>query len=482
MNNPYETQEEIFHGLLRDARHTEFGRKFGFNEISNIRQYRERVPLMHYEDLKPYVDRNRQGEQNLLWPTDIKWFAKSSGTTSERSKYIPVSREALEGCHYKAGKDVIATHYGQRPFSQLYGGKSLMIGGTSTVEQFRPDAYHGDLSAIIMHNLPFWVEIRRTPSKEIALMDGWEKKIDMMARSAMREDVRGISGVPSWTLIVLKRVLELTGKSNIKDVWPHLELYMHGGVSFAPYRNRFNALIEPTNMSYSEAYNASEGFFAIQDSYERDDMLLMLDYGVLYEFIAMDDWNQGRMNAVGLEEVKKDVNYAMIISTNAGLWRYVIGDTIRFTTLAPFRIKITGRTKSFINTFGEELMVQNAELAIAEACRLTGASVSEYTAGPVYMDSNAQGGHEWLFEFESAPADLERFVDILDDTLRAVNSDYDAKRSGNMAILRPIVHEMPRGTFYAWMKQRGKLGGQHKVPRLANNRNYIDQLLEMESV
>ncbi len=480
MRNPCEAQEEVFQSLVRDARYTEYGKRFGFGEINNYEQYTRQVPLMDYDDLKPYVDRNRKGEQNLLWHTDIKWFAKSSGTTSNRSKFIPVSREALEDCHYKVGKDVIATHYGQHPNSALYAGKSLMIGGTSTVEHFRSDAYHGDLSAIIMHNLPFWVEARRTPSKEIALMDNYEKKIDMMARSAIREDVRGMSGVPSWTLILLKRVLELTGTTNIKEVWPGLELYMHGGVSFKPYRAQFNAIIEPEGMSYSEAYNASEGFFAIQDSYTRDDMLLMLDYGIFYEFIPMSAWRKGQRNTVSIADVKKDEEYAMVISTNAGLWRYIIGDTIKFTSMAPYRIQITGRTQYFINAFGEELIMDNVTQGLQQACAATGAVVREYTAGPVFMDDAARGGHEWVFEFEEEPRSLDLFTDTLDKTLRQLNSDYDAKRTGNMALVRPLVHRVPSGTFYAWMKKRGKLGGQNKVPRLANDRTYLDDLLVSE--
>lgn len=482
MRNPFEAQEEVFHGLLRDARYTEYGKKYRFGEIRTHEQFKTRIPLMDYDLLKTFVDRNRRGEQNLLWHTDIKWFAKSSGTTSQRSKYIPVSREALEECHYKAGKDVIATHYGQVPESKLYGGRSLMIGGTSTVEHFREDAYHGDLSAIIMHNLPFWVEMRRSPTKEIALMDNYEKKIEMMARNSMREDVRGISGVPSWTLVLLNRILEISGASNIKEIWPNLELYMHGGVKFTPYRERFDALIDPQGMFYNEAYNASEGFFAIQDSYKRDDMLLMLDYGVFYEFIPMDKWRKGERDAIQLHEVKRDTDYALVISTNAGLWRYVIGDTVRFTSLAPHRIKISGRTKYFINAFGEELIMDNVERALNAACSQCDAVVNEFTAGPVFMGSEARGGHEWVFEFTKDPINIDRFTEILDHELRAINSDYDAKRTGNMALVRPIVHKVPSGTFYAWMKKRGKLGGQNKVPRLANDRTYLDDLLVKEAV
>lgn len=477
-DNPRLAQLEVFHNLVQSARYTEWGRKYSYETIGDADDFRSRVPMQDYSDVKPYVERLRKGEQNLLWPTDIKWFAKSSGTTSERSKYIPVSREALEECHYMGGKDLIALHYEQFPESKLYQGMSLVVGGSSTMEQLRTDAYSGDLSAIIIRNLPIWVEIRRTPVIETALMDNWEEKIEKMARETMREDVRCIAGVPSWTLVLLKRILEITGKSNILEVWPGLELFMHGGVSFRPYKAQFEALIPSPTMNYLESYNASEGHFGVQDRHGADDMLLMLDYGIFYEFMPLDQIGKPDPQTLLLHEVEVGQQYVMVISTNGGLWRYTPGDTVRFTCVKPYRIQVSGRTRSFINAFGEELIVDNADRGIEEACKATGAVVSEYTAGPVYMDASAKGSHEWVVEFSTPPDSMEHFVEELDTALRSVNSDYDAKRKADMALLFPIVHSMPSGTFHAWMRQRGKLGGQNKVPRLSNDRSYLEELLK----
>lgn len=475
--NPHMTQLEVFHRLVGAARYTDWGRKYEYGSIRDVDEFRRRVPVQDYDALKPWVDRLRAGEQNLLWPTDIKWFAKSSGTTNDRSKFIPVSREALEDCHYKGGKDLIALHYALNPQSKLFLGRSLVIGGSSTVEQFRADGYSGDLSAIIMRNLPFWVEMRRTPVKEVALMENWEEKIGQMARETMREDVRCIAGVPSWTLVLLKRILALTGKRHMLEVWPNLELFMHGGVSFRPYRDQFAELFPSPAFTYLESYNASEGFFGITDRKGADDLLLMLDYGIFFEFMPLEELGRDAPRTLLLHEVGVGETYALVISTNAGLWRYLPGDTVRFTSTDPFRIQVCGRTRSFINAFGEELIVENADRAIEMAARSTGASVSEYTAAPVYMDGSARGGHEWIIEFERPPSDLDTFVDRLDEGLRAVNSDYDAKRRGDMALGRPLVHEVAPGTFYQWMKSRDKLGGQNKVPRLSNDRAIVEQLL-----
>lgn len=476
--NPRMAQLEVFHMLIQAAKYTEWGRKYDYASITSIDEYRQRVPLQGYEDVKPWVDRLRKGEQNLIWPTDVRWFAKSSGTTGGRSKFIPVSREALEDCHYKGGKDLIALHYQQFPDSKLYQGMSLVVGGSSTIENLRPDAYSGDLSAIIIRNLPVWVELRRTPSIETALLDNWEVKIETMARESMREDVRCIAGVPSWTLVLLKRILELSGKRNILEVWPNLELFMHGGVSFRPYRAQFEELIPSPTMNYLESYNASEGHFGVQDRHGADDMLLMLDYGILYEFIPLADVGKPDARSLLLHEVSTDQHYALVISTNGGLWRYMPGDTVRFTSVKPHRIQVSGRTRSFINAFGEELIVDNADRGIEAAARATGAVVREYTAAPRYMIGNAAGGHEWAVEFERLPNDPERFVDVLDTTMRELNSDYDAKRRGDMVLQRPLMHVMEPGTFHAWMKERGKLGGQNKVPRLCNERNYLEELLK----
>ncbi|MCW5899312.1 MAG: GH3 auxin-responsive promoter family protein [Flavobacteriales bacterium] len=475
--HPRLAQLEVFHYLVRTACYTSWGRRHDYSTITDPQVFRERLPIQDYEDVKPWVERLRKGEQNLLWPTDIRWFAKSSGTTSARSKFIPVSLEALEDCHYKGGKDLVALHYQQFPESKLYQGMALVVGGSSTIERLRPDAYSGDLSAIIIRNLPIWVELRRTPVIETALLDDWEEKIEKMARETMREDVRCIAGVPSWTLVLLKRILEISGKRDILEVWPNLELFMHGGVSFRPYRAQFEALIPSPTMNYLESYNASEGFFAVQDRRGADDMLLMLDYGIFYEFMPLEEVGRANPRTLLLDEVEEGGNYALVISTNGGLWRYMPGDTVRFTSVKPYRIQVSGRTRSFINAFGEELIVDNADRAIEAACRATGAVVNEYTAGPVYMDGGARGGHEWAIEFERAPADLDGFIQALDKELRTLNSDYDAKRRGDMALRPPVVHKLPIGTFHAWMKERGKLGGQHKVPRLSNDRSYLEAIL-----
>lgn len=475
--HPRMAQLEVFHALVQAARYTEWGRKYDYATITDPDLLRERIPIQDYEDVKPYVERLRRGEQNLLWPTDMRWFAKSSGTTSDRSKYIPVSREALEDCHYKGGKDLIAFHYQQFPESKLYQGMSLVVGGSSAIEHLRPDAYSGDLSAIIIRNLPIWVEVRRTPVIETALMENWEEKIERMARETMREDVSCIAGVPSWTLVLLRRILELTGKKNILEVWPNLELFMHGGVSFRPYRAQFEALIPSPTMNYLESYNASEGSFAIQDRRGADDMLLMLDYGIFYEFMPLDQVGLPNPKTLLVHEVEEGVSYAIVISTNGGLWRYMPGDTVRFTSTKPYRVQVSGRTRSFINAFGEELIVENADRGIEAACAATGAVVSEYTAAPIYMGDDARGGHEWVIEFEQLPDELAAFTRVLDDTMRALNSDYDAKRRGDMALRSPVLHSVAPGTFYAWMKQRGKLGGQNKVPRLSNDRSILEGLL-----
>lgn len=478
-DNPHEAQLEVFHRLISAARYTEWGRQHDYPGITTPEQFRQRVPLQDYTHVKPYVDRMRAGEQNLLWPTDIKWFAKSSGTTNATSKFIPVSREALEDCHYKGGKDLIALQYAHRPDSKLYQGMNMVVGGSSTIEQLRADAYSGDLSAIIIRNLPIWVEVRRTPVIETALMENWEEKIERMARETMREDVRSIAGVPSWTLIILRRILELTGKDHMHEVWPNLELFMHGGVSFRPYREQFTQLFPMAGMNYLESYNASEGFFGISDLRGASDLLLMLDYGIFFEFVPVEELHRDQPGTKWLHEVEEGRQYAIVISTNAGLWRYMPGDTVRFTSLKPYRIQVSGRTRSFINAFGEELIVENADRGIEAACEATGALVSEYTAGPIYMNGHVRGGHEWLIEFEREPEDLAQFSAAMDRAMRELNSDYDAKRRGDMALQPPRVHAVRAGTFFQWMKQRGKLGGQNKVPRLSNDREWLDQLLPL---
>jgi len=474
---PNEVQEEWLRKLIAAARYTEWGRKYDYASIKNYREFIERVPLQDYESLKPCINRIKQGEQNILWPTEIKWFAKSSGTTNDKSKFIPVSEEALEECHFKGGKDLLSIYCNNHPETKLFNGKILSLGGSHKINSFSNDSFYGDLSAILIQNLPFWIELFRTPGMAIALMDEWEEKIDRMARITMAEDVTNISGVPSWTLVLLRKILAISGKNNLLEVWPNLELFIHGAVNFTPYREQFQKLIPKNDMHYYETYNASEGFFGIQDQSASDEMLLMLDYGIFYEFIEADELTGSHPKTYSLNEVQLNKNYAMVISTNAGLWRYIIGDTVMFTSLKPHRIRITGRTANFINAFGEELVIDNAEKAIAEACRMTGSSVKDYTASPVYFSDSENGAHEWLIEFEKCPLDLEDFAASLDTALKQLNSDYEAKRYHDMALRKPVIRMLEQDTFYKWLKSKNKLGGQHKVPRLANHRNYADEIL-----
>lgn len=474
---PMDVQEEWFQTLISSAENTEWGRKYDYKSITNTKQFKERVPLQSYDTLKPYIERMLKGEQNILWPSEIRWFAKSSGTTSDRSKFIPVSDESLEECHFKGGKDLLSIFCNNRPTNQILTGKGLVLGGSHQINQLNEHSCYGDLSAVLIKNLPMWAEYYRTPAISIALMDNYEQKMEKMAEATIRENVTNISGVPTWTIVLAKKVLELTGKSNLLEVWPNLELYIHGAVNFKPYREQFKELIPGREMYYLETYNASEGFFGIQDQVNSEEMLLMLDYGIYYEFLPFENINDENPATYSLEEVKVDKNYAIIISTNGGLWRYMIGDTIKFTSLSPYRIKITGRTKHFINAFGEEVIVDNSDKAISTACRETGAVFKDYTACPIYFKGSDVGGHEWIVEFEQQPDNFEKFVDVLDQTLRDVNSDYDAKRFKDLALKRPKVHNAPTDTFYNWLKSKGKLGGQHKVPRLANERKYVEEIL-----
>ena len=474
---PLEVQEELFFRMLKSASRTLFGKKYHFNHISDYSSFKQTVPLQTYEELKPDVDKLIAGEKHLLWPGTTSWFAKSSGTTSDRSKFIPVTKESLFDCHYKGGKDLLALYYTNYPNRKLYNAKHLIIGGSAKINPIGINSYLGDLSAIIVKNLPWWAEIRRTPSREIALMDAWEKKLDKMAKQTIKEDVCIIAGVPSWTLVLCNRILEITGKKNLKEVWPNLELFMHGGVSFQPYKKEFERLIPDPSMHYIETYNASEGFFGIQDKPESDDLLLMLDYGIFYEFIPMSSFEGiDSKNVISLTDVVLNTNYAIVISTNGGLWRYILGDTISFTSLLPYKFKITGRTQSFINCFGEEVIVDNAEKAIAYACKETGAILKEYTVGPKFMENQSKGGHEWKIEFVKAPIQLDQFTLLLDKQLRKINSDYDAKRTKDLALELPVTHILPIGTFDKWLQGKGKLGGQNKVPRLSNDRKILEEL------
>ena len=479
MKYPNDVQGEWFNQLISNAEDTEWGKQHHYKSIKTVADFKERVPLQTYDTLKPYIERMLKGEQNVLWPSEIRWFAKSSGTTNDRSKFIPVSEESLEECHFKGGKDMLTIYCNNRPDAQLFTGKGLTLGGSHQVGQLNSETFFGDLSAVIMKNLPMWAEFYRTPDLTIALLENFEEKIEKMAHATKNVNVTCISGVPTWNIILFKRILEITGKNNLLEIWPNLELYFHGAVNFTPYREQFKKLIPNDDMYYLETYNASEGFFGIQDREEPGDMLLMLVYGIWYEFLPLENVNDENPDTLTLDEVELGKNYALIISTNAGLWRYMIGDTVRFTCLDPYRIQITGRTKHFINAFGEEIIIDNAERALQEACRQTEAIIRDYTAAPIYFTDSKCGGHEWIIEFEKKPLEFERFTDLLDETLRKVNSDYDAKRFKDMALHRPKVHAAPEGTFVSWMKSRGKLGGQHKVPRLANNREYVESILSM---
>lgn len=477
MKYPHDVQDEWMHSLISSARDTEYGRRYNFRSIRNYEQFRQLVPVNDYESLKPLIERTRRGEQNLLWNTDIKWFAKSSGTT-DKSKFIPVSKEFLDGCHYNGGRDMITFQCVNNADTKLFTGKNLALGGSFKTDQFGDHhSYHGDVSAIIIQNLPMWAEYFRAPDVNIALMENWEEKLEQMANSMANENVTSLAGVPSWMLVLIKRILELKKTDSLKDIWPNLEVYFHGGVSFTPYRELFERLINNDKIAYMQLYSASEGFFGIQDERVSHEMLLMLDYGIYYEFIPVHELGKEHPRTYNLSEVQKDKDYAMLISTNAGLWRYQIGDTIRFTNLSPYRFIITGRTRQHINVFGEELMIHNAEQALKTACEKTRAHIVDYTVAPVFMNEHT-GAHEWLIEFEEEPTNLDFFKSVLDDTLKRVNSDYEAKRFNDYVLQTPVLRSVPKGTFYNWLKANNKLGGQYKVPRLNNDRKLVEELLE----
>ena len=476
--NPIGIQREVLQDLVTHGQNTYFGRKYGFNQLFDTRQFKAAVPIHEYSDIKPYIDRIMKGEQNILWNTPVNWFAKSSGTTSDKSKFIPITTESLENCHYQAAKDVLTLHYHNRPDSDLLTGKGLVIGGSHQVSQLNEEIFYGDLSAVLLQNTPFWGQWLRTPELSIALMDEWEAKLEALAQSTIKEDVTSISGVPTWTLILVKRILAITGKTTIKEVWPNLELYMHGGVSFTPYRQQFQQLLGE-GVSYLEMYNASEGFFAVQDQPDSEGMLLLLNHGIFYEFMPLEEYGKPSPKTIGLKDVELNKNYAPVISTNGGLWRYLLGDTIQFTSLYPFRVKVSGRIRHFINAFGEELIVENADKALDHTCRQLQCQVREYTAAPVYFSDQSNGAHEWLIEFETPPADLTQFASLLDKKLQQLNSDYEAKRHKDIALRLPVVRTVPARTFNTWLKSKNKLGGQHKVPRLSNDRTYIEEIMTL---
>jgi hypothetical protein len=479
-NNPLDAQREVLQDLVTSAQYTEFGRKYNFSQLFNVKAFKQAVPIHEYEDIKPYIERIMQGEQNILWNTPIYWFAKSSGTTSDKSKFIPISDESLQDGHYKASKDVLSLYYQFNPDSVLLTGKGLVIGGSHNINPMNTDAQYGDLSAVLLQNSPFWGHWLRTPDLSIALMDEWENKIEKLAESTIKENVTSISGVPTWTLVLFKRILEITGKKTMAEVWPSLELYMHGGVSFTPYKEQFQKLIGK-KINYLEMYNASEGFFAAQDTPGDEGMLLFTDHGIFMEFMPVSEYGKKDPQTISLQDVELGKNYALIISTNGGLWRYLVGDTIQFTSLQPYRVKVSGRLKHYMNAFGEEVIVDNSDKAITMACERTGAIVNDYTAAPVYFSDSANGAHEWLIEFEKEPGDLAAFTNELDTALKSINSDYEAKRHKSIALGLPVIHSLRKGAFTEWLRKRGKLGGQHKVPRLSNERKYVEEILQLNT-
>ncbi|MFA6126574.1 MAG: GH3 auxin-responsive promoter family protein [Bacteroidales bacterium] len=477
---PVEVQNDTFKQLIKQGRNTVFGKDHNFQNIETYSDFTAQVPVRDYPAIKPYIDRAMLCEPDVLWPGETKWFAKSSGTTGDKSKFIPVTRDNIEECHFQGGKDTLIFYFANYPDNELLSGKSLAIGGSHQVSDLNSEVYFGDVSAVLLQNLPIYAHWIRTPELSVALMNEWEEKLQKMADITCRENVTSLAGVPSWTLVLLKKILEKTGKTKIIDVWPNLEVFMHGGVSFTPYRNQFQTIIGSDKVKYMETYNASEGFFGIQDDPDDSNMLLMLDYGVFYEFIAVEDLESENPKALTLADVETGRNYAMVISTSGGLWRYLIGDTIRFSSLIPVKFKITGRTRHFINAFGEELIIDNAEFALRKACLGTNAEITEYTAAPVFMAEGEKARHQWLIEFSRPPENPGFFVELLDNALKSVNSDYEAKRYKNLALHPPELLMMKTGTFYEWLKMKGHLGGQHKIPRLSNDRAIVDEILKID--
>ena len=474
-----EIQARVLKRLIADAAQTEWGRKYDYSTIKSYEDFKSRVPVQTYEDIKPYVERLRKGEKNLIWPSEIRWFAKSSGTTNDKSKFIPVSKEGLQDIHYQGGKDAVALYFRMNPDSRFFSGKGLILGGSHAPNLNSNHSLVGDLSAILIQNIHPLFNYIRVPSKEIALMSEWESKIERIAQSTVNVNVTNLSGVPSWFLVLIKRVLEITGKQTLEEVWPNLEVFFHGGVSFAPYREQYKQIIQSPKMHYVETYNASEGYFGTQNDLSDPSMLLMIDYGIFYEFIPMEELDNENPKTVCLADVELNKNYAVVISSSCGLWRYMIGDTVRFTNKHPHKFVITGRTKHFINAFGEELIIDNAEKGLAKACAATGAQVNEYSAAPVFMDERAKCRHQWLIEFAQMPDSVEKFATVLDESLKEINSDYEAKRYKDIALQPLEVIVARKNLFHDWLKEKGKLGGQHKVPRLSNTRDYIEQMLKL---
>jgi len=468
---PNEVQQEVLRKLLVYNIDTEIGKKYDFKSIKNYKDFNNRLASSSYEDISKTIERVRKGEQNIFWSTPIKWFAKSSGTTNSKSKFIPISYESLDDCHYKAGKDMLSLYFNNNEDSQLLAGKCLRLGGSKEIYEDNM-SYYGDLSAIMIDNLPFWAELSSTPSQKTSLIPEWEEKVKAIIKESLNQKVTSFAGVPSWMMVLLNKVLKETKKDNILEVWENSEVYFHGGVNFEPYKSLYNKLFPSKKFKYYEIYNASEGFFAIQDQNNSSELLLMLDYGIFYEFIPVHNTDK----IIPLSEVELNVNYAMVITTNSGLWRYKIGDTVKFTSLNPYRIKVTGRIKHFINAFGEELIIENAENALAKTAQQNNCKIKEYTAAPIYMSSDKTGTHEWLIEFFEQPKDLEKFIKTLDENLKHINSDYEAKRYKDSTMKIPKVVIARPNLFYDWLSSKKKLGGQNKIPRLSNTREFIEEL------
>lgn len=474
-------QAMVLMSLLNKARHTEIGEEYDFASIRNYETFKQRVPVAGYPDCRERILRMVAGERDVLWPGRCRRFAQSSGTSDGKSKYVPITDDSLKYNHYAGGASVVAHYLDIYKESRLFAGKSFILGGSfaNELQGLPPDVYVGDLSANLIDNISPAVNLLRVPSKQVALMADWNKKLPALVEASLREDITNISGVPSWFLTVLREVIKKAGASSIHDVWPNLEVFFHGGISFEPYRDQYKAITDASKMRYLETYNASEGFFAVQDNLEHHSMLLLLDAGVFYEFVPLDSVGETHPDALGAWQVEEGATYALIITSCNGLWRYEIGDTVKIDTLEPLRITIAGRTKSFINAFGEELMVYNAETALAATCRLTGTSVLNYTVAPVYADGGHRGRHQWLIEWDKAPADMEAFADELDRQLQRQNSDYQAKRAGGIFLDRLSVSTARRGLFDEWLASTGKLGGQRKVPRLNNSRDIMEKLLQI---
>ena len=474
---PLDVQNEELKKLIQISKNTEFGKQYEFSSIDNYETFKERIPIFTYEEFFPIINKTINGNQNIFWPEKIKWFAQSSGTTNSKSKFIPVSNSSLDNCHFKGGKDMLCLYLNNNENSNMFLGKSLRLGGSRKIYE-NNDHYFGDLSAILIDNLPVWAELISTPNNEISLMDKWDEKIAAIIKGTLQEDVRSLAGVPSWMLTLLNKLLETTGKKYIDEIWKNLEVYFHGGVSFKPYRSEFNNIISNKKFKYYEVYNASEGFFAIQDQNESDELLLMLDYGVFYEFIEINNTNQSE-KIIDLSKVEIGVNYALLITTNSGLWRYKIGDTIVFTNLKPFRIKVSGRTKHFINTFGEEVIIENVEKSLEIALKKFNCTIKDFTVAPLYMKNGKKGKHEWMIEFIKEPNNIDEFMEEIDFQIQNNNSDYKAKRFKNITLDRPKLIRARKNLFYDWLKKKKKLGGQNKVPRLLNERSFIEELIEM---